>query len=527
MRRFVVLALATLACGPLAAQVTPYGSPSPAPFAGTFHSGGQVPVVGNFNFKLALNDPNVYGGGLGIGFAPTSVPFGSATLLVDLAGGSLFTLPAGVTEFPIAVPNIPALAGYTAYVQAGVFDPALPGGFGLTNAIRVTVMPDRSPRRAYIPGQNFSGAPGLMTVLDVSVQPPVFRATGSVGFPGTISNNFPTKIAVADVAGIAYALGHSANQFVRAFNVAADPAGVVAHVSLGDIPTAGAVGAGCGERDVEVTSNGHYLFVTSGGSNALLEVFDCSTMPGTLPASAVQTIAFNGVGNVAVVGLELSPADDRLAVLVSHDSAPAISIYDLIPGAVPPLVLFATVPLAGLYPGQSTPQDVHFTPDGQQLFVSGADGVNGFFSVIDVTTSPPSVLIPGNYWNPVSGYLWFHGSAVALMNGVPVALLAGEGVGASYTLIDLNPTAPTFGSVITTFTTNPGGEISNHRMHGRGSIVVAVDGSGALSTAHWIDVIDLNQPNPPGFAFWRVRLPTQATLTPASASGIPRDFDLF
>jgi len=428
------------------------------------------------------------------------------------------------------VPNVPAIVGYTGFAQAGVFDGALPGGFGLTNAISVTVLPNRAPTRAYIPGQNFAGGPGLMTILDLSVQPPVFRATGSVGFGGNIGNNFPTKIAVADGQGIAYALGNSStNQFVRAFNVASDPAGVVTYAAIGDIPTAGTAYTAVATNDMEVTSDGHYLFTITG--DGILQVFDCSGMPATIPTSAIQTISFSGAAGGSM-GLELSPANDRLAVVISADSQPPLTIYDITPGAPQPLSLFATVPLLGTYTGSTTPSDVHFTPDGHQLFVSGTYtppnlATVGYFSVIDVQTSPPTVLIPGQYWNPVTGNLWCHGSAVALMNGSPVGIVGAEGSG-FYTVYDLNPTSATFGMSTYIFSTNPGGNISNHRMHGRGSIVVAIDGTGPTSFCEWVDVIDLNQPIAPfGFASWRVHMPNHASLTPGLGSAIPRDFDVY
>src|SRR5262245_52255722 len=71
MTRIILLVLAALACRPGVAQVNVYGSPTPAPFAGTFDSGGQIPYAGNSSFKLVLHDPNAYGGGLALGFAAT------------------------------------------------------------------------------------------------------------------------------------------------------------------------------------------------------------------------------------------------------------------------------------------------------------------------------------------------------------------------------------------------------------------------------------------------------------------------
>jgi hypothetical protein len=535
MIRGVVLALAAVACVPLCAQVTPYGNPTPAGCTATFDSAGQIPFAGNGSFELKIhNHANANGGGIVIGPAPASAPFGATTLLVDFNGAIIVTLSPGVTIYPVPIPSVPGIAGATGYAQAGVFDSTLTGGFGLTNAIQVAVLPDRTPTRAYFGGQNFAGPPGIMASLDLSVQPPVFRATGSVGFAGNITNNFPNKIAVATGPQLAYALGNSStNQFVRAFNISSDPAGIVTWSAAGDIPTAGQVSTIVGQHDMEVTSDGHYVFTTSTvSSNVALEVFDTSGMPASVPTAAIQTISYAGASSGAV-GLELAPAGNLLAVVNSVDSQPAVRLYTVTPGAPQPLSLYATISLpifSGSPYGYSTPSDVHFSEDGHLLLVSGApvtSGGNAYFSLIDLTTNPPVALIPGQVWAPTSGNLWCHGSALAVMNGAPVGVFGAEGSGASYYVYDLNPVSPTFGALLSTFTTNPGGNISNHRMHSRQNIVVATDGTGATVDCQWVDVIDLDQPIAGGFAHWRVQMPTHATFTPSSISCIPRDFDMF
>ena len=138
-------------------QVTPYGSSTPFNFSGTLDSGGQYPIAGNAAFKLALrNYPNTYGGAIILAFAPSSIPISASLLLVDLNGAVIISLPPGITEMALPVPSLPGLVGYSGYAQAGVFDPALLGSFGLTNGVSVTVMPDRTPTRAYFGGQDFS-----------------------------------------------------------------------------------------------------------------------------------------------------------------------------------------------------------------------------------------------------------------------------------------------------------------------------------------------------------------------------------
>jgi hypothetical protein len=511
------------------AQVVPYGTSTPPGNTATFDSGGQIPHAGNNNFKLAIQGhANPYGGGMILAFNPALFPIGAAIVLVDLSGAMIVELSPGVTEFPIAVPGGPQFVGYTGYAQAGVIDPGLIGGFGLTNAVSVTVLPDGTPTRAYLGGQDFSlgaNAPGQMAVIDLSQQPPVVRATGSVNFSGNIGNNFPTKVAVSEIAQIAYALGNStSNQFVRAFDVTSDPTGVTTHSLIGDIPVAGDITSSAGMRDMEASPTGQYLFTVTGGSNAVLEVFDTSGMPVTIPTAPVQSITFAGAA-AGPTGLELSPDGNRLALVIATDAHPTLTIYDVVPGGTP-LVQTAAMPLP-VFSGQYTPSDAHFSQDGRILFVSGA---NGYFNVIDTFSSPPQILIAAGTWPSTPGQLWFHGSAVGTMAGAPVGIVGNEGTSAQYYLIDLNMTSPSFGAVLGSFTPlvpAANGNVSNHRMHARRNIVVATDGTGATVDCQWVDVIDLDQPLPPGFQTWRVKMPSFTNLTPAGLSCIPRDFDVF
>jgi hypothetical protein len=524
----VALAFVLFAAGS-SAQVLPYGTSTPPGNTATFGSGGQIPYAGNNNFKLAIQGhANPFGGGMILAFNSASFPIGAAIVLVDLSGAIIVDLNPGVTEIPMAVPNVPQFIGYTGYAQAGVFDPGMIGGFGLTNGISVTVLPNGTPTRAYLGGQDFSSganAPGQMAVLDLSQQPPVFRATGSVNFVGGISSNFPTKVAVSETAHIAYALGNStSNQFVRAYDVTADPAGVVTHSLIGDIPVAGDITSSAGMRDMEASPNGQYLFTVTGASNAVLEVFDTSGMPVTIPAVPIQSIPFSGASG-GPTGLELSPDGNRLALLIATDAHPTLTIYNVVVGGTP-LIQTAAMPLPA-FTGQYTPSDVHFSQDGRILFVSGS---NGYFNVIDTLPSPPQILIGAGTWPASSGQLWFHGSAVGTMAGAPVGIVGNEGTAAQYYLIDLNMTSPSFGAVLGSFTPlvpAVNGNISNHRMHARQNIVVATDGTGATVDCQWVDVIDLDQPLPPGFQSWRVKMPSFTTLTPGGISCIPRDFDVF
>lgn len=522
-RSALVSVVALLVASSIGAQITIYGMPTPAGFNGTFDSGGQVPYAGNSHFKLAMHGhANPLGGAVGLGFGPGITSFGPATIYVSLAGLVIVDMAPGITQLSIPIPNVPSIVGFGGAAQFGVNEPSLPGGIGLTNAAIITVLPNRTPTRAYIPGQDWSSgttAPGQMSVLDLSTQPPAFRATGSVGFTGSNGLNFPNKIAVAENQHVAYALGNgTGNQFIRAFNVAADPAGLVTHVAIGDIPTAGAISAFAGSRDMEVTANGHWLFAATGtGTTITLEAFDTSTAPTSVPSTSIQSIAFANTG-AGAAGLELSPNDDRLVVMMSSDLASTLTIYQV--NATGPQVLtplwFLTL---GAFPGNNNPADLSFSPDGRLLFVTGP---NGFFNVIDTFAAPPNILIGAGSWPATPGTLWCHGSTVALLNGVPVGILATEGTAANYFIVDLNPTSPTLGGILATFSTNPGGNVSNQRMHARGGIVIAVDETGSVADAEFVDVLDLDHA-----LAWRVKMPSFSSLTPSGASCIPRDFDMY
>jgi hypothetical protein len=527
IKAILFVAAATTAQG----QLLTYGSPSPAPFSGILSSGGQLPFVGNPLFNLQITGAsNTLGGVIGVSSAQASVPIGSALVLIDLSSLTLIDLPAPASFVGLPLPPLPGFAGVFGYAQAGLVDPGLPGGFGVTNGVFVTVLPDRTPTRAFFSGQDFSGgaATGQLSVLDLTTVPPSFRATGALGFSGTISNNYSPKIAVAENAGIAYALGNATtNQFVRVFDVSSDPTGVVTWPSAGDIPIAQEITPSVGRRDMEVLENNALLFVTSGASSSsaavVLDVFDVSGVPAILPTAPVQTLTFAAAG-AGTGGLELSADGSRLALLLSADTHAAVTLYDIVVGSSQPLVFAGSFSFQNST-GSGTPNDVHFSPDGTLLFVSGG---NGSYSIVDMAASTPSILIDGATWS-TNGTTTTHGSAIGIRDGALVAVL-GEGAttgGALYNVLDLNTTALGFGQPITSFTTNPGANISNHRSHGRQSIVIAIDGTGATANCQFVDIIDLAQPIGAGFVAWRVQMPSTTSLTPAGLSCIPRDFDLF
>ncbi len=223
--------------------------------------------------------------------------------------------------------------------------------------------------------------------------------------------------------------------------------------------------------------------------------------------------------------LEISLDGTKLAVANAADSQPTLRLYQIQYGAVPPLTQIGTWSLGG-FSGYSDPGDVHFAPDGSFVFLSGG---NGRFSLLDLTTTPPTLRSNAAVWStaPATG---FHGAGIAISNGAPVAVMGEEGssVTVRYRLIDLNVSSSTYGTELTNFTTNAAGNISNHRLHGSQNIVVGIDGTGATADCQWVDVMDLDQPQPGGgFASWRVKMPTALSLTISGITSIPRDFSIY
>jgi len=522
--------LGLLCCAASAsAQVQPYGTGTPAAFSGSIDSGGRLPFVGSPFFGLRLvGAPNPLVSVAFVCANPASIPIGGVVFLVDPSSAALLGIPGGQTVLSLPIPSDAALAGAKAYAQVAVVDPALPMGFGLTNGLEVGVFPDPTPTRATFGIQDHSPggtAPGGLAVLDLTTTPPSFRATGPIGFSGPLSVNFSPKIAVADAAGIAFALGNdTVNGFVRALDVSSDPIGVVTYPVLGDTPVALPISSTVGWRDLEVTSDGALLFVTSGGTSpaqeGLLEVFDVAGVSSGAPGTLMQSISFPAAGG-GPLGLDLAPDDASLALVTGADLHPPLSLYAVDPASPAPLAAVASFALAGFALGPY-PNDVHFAPDASLLFVTGG---NGTFAVIDATTSPPSVSIDGGSW-PVMQTSSVHGSAVAVMGGTLVGIVGDAPTtgGALYSVVDLNQVSPSYGAVVGSFTTNLGGNISNHRIHARGSIVVAVDGTAPPILSQLLDVIDLD--GPPLFLSWRIQTPSTTSLVPAGVTSIPRDFDL-
>jgi WD40 repeat protein len=520
------ISCAALLAAPAAAQVELYGSPSPSTFGVELTNGPFQSFGGNAYFKLQLTGPNPLGGVLFLALARASVPIGAWTLLLDpiTLQQVNFPLAPGVTEQPLPMPNDPSVFGIPVDFQALLLNGT---DLGATNGLEVRIQQHRTPLRAYFPGQDFSqgaNAPGQFSTMDFSTWPPAFRATGDIGFNGNISENFSVAVAVSDRLDFAFLHGNGANNaFIRVFDIAADPTGAnVAYTSLGDIPLTAGPDTTIGYRDLEISRDGHWLFATTGSSPLALHVFDLTSLPGTLPNAPAQTFTFGNQGSGSAL-IDLSPDGRLLALALGSTPSADVFLYD-ITAAAQPLAPRATLFVPGSS-GFGSPCALDFSPNSRRLFVV----TGGTCSFYDVTANPPTPLVSGATWTTTGiATLPWNGGALALRQGQLVGIAAEDGATGLYRLIDLSePAGPTFGTVIDQFSTNPGGNISNHRLHALGNIVVAIDGSGATRDAQWIDVIDLDTPDPlTGYRSARVQIPSTGRLAPTGLSCIPREFEL-
>ncbi|MBK9387506.1 MAG: hypothetical protein IPN34_22055 [Planctomycetes bacterium] len=520
------LCVAVALAAPAAAQVELYGAPSPSGFNVELTNGPFQSFGGNAFFKLYLTGPNPQGGVIFLALGRGNVPIGPWTLLLDPATFQEinFPLAPSVTEQPLALPNDPSVYGAPVAFQA-----LLLNGLDLaaTNGAEIRIQQYRTPLRAYIPGQDFSqgaNAPGQFATLDLSSWPPSFRATADIGFNGNIGSNFATAVAVSDRHDFAFLHGNgSTNPFIRVLDISGDLSGANApYVTLGDIPLTQGPDTTIGYRDLEISRDGRWLFATTGSSPLSLHVFDLSGLPGTLPTAPAQTISFGNQGSGAAL-MDLSPDGNLLALVLSSTPSADVFLFD-ITAAAQPLAQRATLLVPGSN-GFASPCALDFSPNSRRLFVV----TGGTFSFYDVTANPPTPLLSNATWTTTGiATLPWNGGTLAISQGRLVAVAAEEGSGGLYRVIDLaEPAGPTFGTVIDQFSTNPGGNISNHRLHALGNIVVAIDGSGATNDAQWVDVIDLNSAAPgTGYLSARVRMPSTNRLAPTSLSCIPREFEL-
>ncbi|MBL8696658.1 MAG: hypothetical protein JNJ88_21375 [Planctomycetes bacterium] len=76
--------------------------------------------------------------------APGSLPFLDGEILVDLASyqvGAFSPASQGSAPWALAIPSLPALAGYNAYFQSVALDPSLPQGLAFSNGLRMVLCP--------------------------------------------------------------------------------------------------------------------------------------------------------------------------------------------------------------------------------------------------------------------------------------------------------------------------------------------------------------------------------------------------
>lgn len=156
----VIVFAAAFAAPPAAGQgsVQSYG-------AGCQDSNGRTPVlstfflpaIGNSAFSFTITmasalQPSYVFGALAPATPPVGLGFGSGcTVHIDLASaamlvnaglsplGPVTTATNGTANHPFPIPPIPALAGFSLYVQAVAIDPALTLGFVVSNALCITM----------------------------------------------------------------------------------------------------------------------------------------------------------------------------------------------------------------------------------------------------------------------------------------------------------------------------------------------------------------------------------------------------
>ncbi len=508
------IATAFLLAATAVGQVTKYGLSTPANFTPTLTSRGQIPFAGNSSFQIGLRyTPNIFGSILAVSANSTNISLQFTTLYVDPTGILLFDLPSLVDTFPVAIPAVPGIAGLTAYAQAVVVDPIIPWGYGFTNGLSVTVLPDVTPRRAWIPGEDVSVAGTTVSALaslDLTTWPPSFRACGTLG---SASTPFAPKIAVASLSGRAFAHGNGANSSIRIYDIAGDPVGISPWVMVDSIPLTLPVDPTPGKRDLAVNNAGSRLFATSGAGTAAatsqLDVFDVSQSPPV----AMQSMSFPGTGG-GCLALDLACTETRMALLIGSDLFPTLSLYSVSMTGSVPLTSIGAVPLPG-FSGDPYPNDVQFSQDGSTVFVTGS---NGGFAVVSVDTM--TVVAAGTFALGPNG----SGCAVAEAQGTAIGVLADVTSPGKFHIFDINPESNTFGSSLGTVTF-PSTSLGCARLSGRQDMVVGVDTSAGFPACQFVEVVSFSSglltPN-----YARIQMPSVSSLSPTGNSARAHAFDL-
>lgn len=132
---------AYVGCSLQAATATDFGAPCGVPSGTTAVSAFGLPRLGNLDFHVDLRAPSgplpaVFGFGFGRG----QVPLGNGcTYLLQSPFAALLVLTDGngCVHEPLPVPNLLAAAGLLVFVQAAVLQNGAPGGFTMSQGLRL------------------------------------------------------------------------------------------------------------------------------------------------------------------------------------------------------------------------------------------------------------------------------------------------------------------------------------------------------------------------------------------------------
>jgi hypothetical protein len=471
-RRFSVSILALLVLTAAAAAQVPYGYPTPGP-------GGISPVLvcgqpwmGNAGFSIGVNSGLGGAGALiGISTQPAFFAYGPTAIFIDpdplnllilqglVLGGASGVPGAGSATFPLPLnfaPN-PALAGATVFTQAIVDDPANPGVFAATQAMRLEL---GYPPMIFV-GTSVGGSvdpyyfvdPFTQTVVSTGGNNFTNNVSGGVFAHGGkdlfVSTSIANQISRADLTGVSpawstlysfpghvfYGIGHDwLND--RVYSLSGATASTRELVAVDSNPASGTYGqvvgstAGIGggatlerwgfSRSGKVAaipaifgSSGSLILVdTDAASATYLQSIDSSPVPGTF------SFAFS-------IAAGFTPNDEYCLVLISGIGTQHVARYH-----VPTQTWVDHDAVApgtqhiDLGPTYGVPTGMEVSADGTFAVISGLGaGSAGWalrLDLLDPTSSPNFAVTP---------YL----PGMALLPGAYGASLSRDGTMAAFT----------------------------------------------------------------------------------------------
>ena len=124
-----------------------YGSTMTTSGGRLFYSGNKEPRVGDLGFALVASGVSIASpGAFVLSPIPAVIPIAGITVYVDYTVPGFTTIPvqadfSNIAAFPVPLPPLPFLAGYTIFSQAIFFDPGLPGQYAGSNGLQLTIQP--------------------------------------------------------------------------------------------------------------------------------------------------------------------------------------------------------------------------------------------------------------------------------------------------------------------------------------------------------------------------------------------------